>query len=100
MNQKNTIYLTNGVNLNDYVTQNTSMEDNKLNIGYIGMLETYGKDKGVKNAFMVLKNIAEEYNLKLTLIGGPEEKIDEIVEEFSNSSIEFIHKYKISKNQI
>ena len=28
---------------------------------------------------MVLKNIAEEYNLKLTLIGGPEEKVDEIL---------------------
>ena len=100
LNQKNTIYLTNGVNLNDYVTNNTGIKDSKLNIGYIGMLETYGKDKGVKSAFKELKNLAEKYDLRLTLIGGPEEKIDEIVNEFSNTSIELIHKYKIPKNQI
>ena len=100
LNQKNTIYLTNGVNLNDYVTNNTGIKDSKLNIGYIGMLETYGKDKGVKSAFKELKNLAEKYDLRLTLIGGPEEKIDEIVKEFSNTSIELIHKYKIPKNQI
>ena len=98
--QKNTIYLTNGVNLNDYPSGKTSKKNNKLNIGYIGMLETYGKDKGVKNAFIELKKIAEEYDFKLTLIGGPEEKIDEIINEFSDSNIELIHNYKIPKTQI
>ena len=98
--KKNTIYLTNGVNLSDYPSRKTFVKNNKLNIGYIGMLETYGKDKGVKNAFIELKTIAEEYDIKLTLIGGPEEKIDEIVNEFSDSNVELIHNYKIPKTQI
>ena len=64
------------------------------------MLETYGKDKGVKEAFLELKNIAKDYDFKLTLIGGPSEKIDEIVDEFKETNIELFYKYKIPKNQV
>ena len=64
------------------------------------MLETYGEDKGVKNAFLELKNIAKDYEFKLTLIGGPQEKIDEIVKEFKDTNIEFFYKYKIPKNKV
>ena len=95
-----TIYLTNGVNLNSYKTKEFHEKKLKLNIGYIGMLETYGEDKGVKKAFLELKNIAKDYDFKLTLIGGPKEKIDEIVEEFQDTNIELFYKYKIPKNQV
>ena len=64
------------------------------------MLETYGEDKGVKKAFLELKDIAKDYDFKLTLIGGPKEKIDEIVEEFKDTNIELLYKYKIPKNQV
>ena len=95
-----TIYLTNGVDLNSYKTKEFHEKKLKLNIGYIGMLETYGEDKGVKKAFLELKNIAKDYDFKLTLIGGPKEKIDEIVEEFKDTNIELLYKYKIPKNQV
>ena len=64
------------------------------------MLETYGEDKGVKEAFLELKDIAKDYDFKLTLIGGPNEKIDEIVKEFEETNIELFYRYKIPKNQV
>ena len=100
LSPERTIHLTNGVNLNSYKTKEFHEKKLKLNIGYIGMLETYGEDKGVKKAFLELKNIAKDYDFKLTLIGGPKEKIDEIVEEFQDTNIELFYKYKIPKNQV
>ena len=100
LSPNNTIYLTNGVDLNPYKEDVTNEKNEKLNIGYIGMLETYGKDKGVKKAFLELKSIAEEHDFKLTLIGGPKEKVDEIVQEFQNTNIEIFYKYKIPKKQV
>ena len=95
-----TIYLTNGVDLSSYKVEGSHEKKSKLNIGYIGMLETYGEDKGVKEAFLELKDIAKDYDFKLTLIGGPNEKIDEIVKEFEETNIELFYKYKIPKNQV
>ena len=100
LSPERTIYLTNGVDINSYKTTKSHEKKPKLNIGYIGMLETYGEDKGVKKAFLELKNIAKDYDFKLTLIGGPKEKIDEIVEEFQDTNIELFYKYKIPKNQV
>ena len=100
LSPNNTIHLTNGVNLNLYKEDISREKNEKLNIGYIGMLETYGEDKGVKKAFLELKNIAKDYDFKLTLIGGPKEKIDEIVEEFKDTNLELFYKYKIPKNQV
>ena len=64
------------------------------------MLETYGKDKGVKKAFLELKNLAKNHDFKLTLIGGPKEKVDEITQEFQNTNIDFSYKYKVPKNKV
>ena len=100
LSPERTIYLTNGVDINSYKRTESREKKPKLNIGYIGMLETYGEDKGVKKAFLELKNIAKDYDFKLTLIGGPKEKIDEIVEEFQDTNIELFYKYKIPKNQV
>ena len=100
LSPERTIYLTNGVDINSYKRTESCEKKPKLNIGYIGMLETYGEDKGVKKAFLELKNIAKDYDFKLTLIGGPKEKIDEIVEEFKDTNIELFYKYKIPKNQV
>lgn len=95
-----TVFLTNGVDLREYINTEKEEPNEKLNIGYIGMLETYGKDKGVKDAFMELKKIALEKECKLTLIGGPEVKVNEIIQEFNNTNIEIFHKYKIPKNEV
>ena len=80
----------NGVNLNSYKKYEPQINNREINIGYIGMLETYGEDKGVKDAFLELKKIAMDYKFKLTLIGGPQEKVDEIVKEFDDTNIESV----------
>jgi glycosyltransferase involved in cell wall biosynthesis len=64
------------------------------------MLETYGKDKGVRKAFNELKKLSTDFDFKLTLIGGPSEKIDEIIEDFQDNETEFDHLYKIPKYEV
>ena len=64
------------------------------------MLETYGKDKGVKDAFQQIKKLPDAHKIKATLVGGPEQKIDEIVNEFKGSKIEFSYSDKIPKNEV
>ncbi len=100
LSPEKTIYLTNGVSINDYKEESSRKKTNKLNIGYIGMLETYGKDKGVRKAFNELKKLSTDFDFKLTLIGGPSEKIDEIIEDFQDNETEFDHLYKIPKYEV
>lgn len=97
LNENNTIYLTNGVDVN---THTNKTKGGQLNIGYIGMLETYGKDKGVRRAFKTLKELHQEYDFEITLIGGPNEKIDEIKNDFKNYRGEINFKYQIPKNEV
>ncbi len=62
------IYLPNGVNLSEY----KQIEKNKnhiINIGYIGMLETYGKGKGVEEAINKLIEISKNRKILITVIG-------------------------------
>lgn len=94
------IYLTNGVNLSEYKNTKINTKTNKLNVGYIGMLETYGKDKGVKDSFQQIKKLPDAHKIKATLVGGPKQKLDEIVNEFKGSKIEFSYSDKIPKNEV
>ena len=96
--ENRSIYLTNGVNTSEFKQE--AVKSPKLNIGYVGMLETYGVDKGVKKAFDELKSIATEYNCKLTLVGGPAEKLNEIIEEFYDSDIETHFEDKVPKKRV
>ena len=100
LSKSKSIYLTNGVNLSEYKNTKINIQTNKLNVGYIGMLETYGKDKGVKDAFQQIKKLPDAHKIKATLVGGPKQKIDEIVNEFKGSKIEFSYSDKIPKNEV
>ena len=100
LSKSKSIYLTNGVNLSEYKNIKINTQTNKLNVGYIGMLETYGKDKGVKDAFQQIKKLPDAHKIKATLVGGPKQKIDEIVNEFKGSKIEFSYSDKIPKNEV
>tara|TARA_Y100000768_G_scaffold227239_1_gene171546 strand:- start:1379 stop:2524 length:1146 start_codon:yes stop_codon:yes gene_type:complete len=97
LNKNNTIYLTNGVDINTYTSET---KESNLNIGYIGMLETYGKDKGVRKAFKILKELSQDYEFEITLIGGPNEKIDEIKNDFKNYTGEINFQYRIPKDEV
>ena len=55
-------------------------ENNPLNIGYVGMLETHGVDKGVLRACAEIIKINSNLQTKTTIAGGPEEKINEIIQ--------------------
>lgn len=100
LSKSKSIYLTNGVNLSEYKNTKINTQTNKLNVGYIGMLETYGKDKGVKDAFQQIIKLPDAHKIKATLVGGPKQKIDEIVNEFKGSKIEFSYSDKIPKNEV
>ena len=100
LSKSKSIYLTNGVNLSEYKNTKINTSTNKLNVGYIGMLETYGKDKGVKDAFQQIKKLPDAHKIKATLVGGPKQKLDEIVNEFKDSKIEFSYSDKIPKNEV
>ena len=100
LSKSKSIYLTNGVKLSEYKNSKINTQTNKLNVGYIGMLETYEKDKGVKDAFQQIKKLPDEHKIKVTLIGGPKQKLDEIVNEFKDSKIEFSYSDKIPKNKV
>lgn len=93
INSSKTIHLPNGVDLSRY---NNKITENKvLNIGYIGMLETYGRSKGVEEAIEILCRLKSKYQFNITVIGGPENRIENIKNICS--------KYKVNaliKNQI
>ena len=100
LTKSRSIYLPNGVSLDQYQTFQKNNESKELNIGYIGMLETYGKDKGVKDAFLKIKELSNKFSFKTTLIGGPDYKLNEIVDAFKNNNIEISYSNKIPKNKV
>ena len=70
------IYLTNGVDINRfYPSKNHSSE---IIVGYAGMLETYGFDKGMLSTVTEMLKVMDDTNFKVVIIGGPEYKINEI----------------------
>ena len=77
-NFENTLYLPNGVDNNVFLYRETGLSTNKITIGYIGMLETYGIDKGVLNSIIEIDKISTEASLSIKVIGGPEYKLDEL----------------------
>ena len=99
LNNKNAIFLPNGVDLNRYLP-NTKQFSSPINIGYIGMLETYQIDKGVFDAFKILKKISESYNISITLIGDPESYRNEIDKEFANSGIKYTSKKRVPLGEV
>ena len=70
------MYLPNGVDSDRFYP--TQVEKTDLVVGYSGMLETYGFDKGVLNACKEMLKLMERYKFKVVIIGGPEYKINEI----------------------
>ena len=70
------IYLTNGVDTGRfYPSKHNSTE---IIVGYAGMLETYGVDKGVLSTVTKMLKVMNDTNFKVVIIGGPEYKINEI----------------------
>ena len=79
----NSIYLPNGVDLDRFYPNN--LENAKIVVGYSGMLETYGFDKGMLNAIREILKLMDTLNFNVVVIGGPEYKINEIKEEVEKS---------------
>ena len=70
------IYLPLGVNNKIFFPSNTS--NNNLTIGYVGLLETHGIDKGVLDACKEIVKINTISPTKTVIVGGPVSKLNEI----------------------
>ena len=81
-----------------YPSKNHSSE---IIVGYAGMLETYGFDKGMLSTVTEMLKVMDDTNFKVVIIGGPEYKINEIKNIVNQSNIdnfEFIS--RLPQNQL
>lgn len=98
INSFRTIYLPNGVDLSRYT--NEKVTNDILNIGYIGMLETYGKSKGVEEALKTLCDLKLVHKFNLTVIGGPNSRIEAIRKICSENNIDAFIKNRVPYNEV
>ncbi len=71
------LYLPNGVDEDVFKVVNV-IKNKNMTIGYLGMLETYGVDKGVLESIRKIDELNNKYFLNTKVIGGPEHKLQEI----------------------
>ena len=102
VNFDNTLYLPNGVDNNIFLRKETNLSINNITVGYIGMLETYGVDKGVLNSIIEIDKISTEASLNVEVIGGPENKLNELREfiKTTNSDKNYIIKSIIPHEKV
>jgi len=83
---QNSIYLPNGVDSSVFFTLIEKRD--MLNIVYAVMLETYGVDKGVQDSLKKIIELLDEFKFKVTIIGGPKNKLDDLRNLVSESGFE------------
>ena len=71
------LYLPNVVDEGLFKVLDVNKNEN-ITIGYLGMLETYGIDKGVLESVKKIDNLNNKYFLNTQVIGGPEHKLQEL----------------------
>lgn len=98
INHSKTIFLPNGVDLSKYT--NEVVNNETINIGYIGMLETYGKGKGVEEAVKTLCDLNLVHKFNLTIIGGPKNRIKTIREICSENNIDALIKDRVPYSEV
>ena len=98
INNSKTIFLPNGVDLSRYA--NEVVNNETINIGYIGMLETYGKGKGVEEAVKTLCDLNLVHKFNLTIIGGPENRIKTIRKICSENNIDAFIKDRVPYSEV
>ena len=98
INHSKTIFLPNGVDLSRYT--NEVVNNETINIGYIGMLETYGKGKGVEEAVKTLCDLNLVHKFNLTIIGGPKNRIKKIREICSENNIDALIKDRVPYSEV
>mgnify|MGYP001247510942 CR=1 FL=1 len=64
------------------------------------MLETYQNDKGVADSFKVLKKLAHNYDISITLIGDPENYRQAIDKEFVDSGVKYLSKKRVPLGEV
>ena len=97
---KQSLYLPNGVDLKKF--KPNQFHTKEITVGYAGMLETYGVDKGVYDSVKTMLKIMDEISFNAVIIGGPKNKILEIEKLIRNSKHEnnFVIKDRISQNEL
>ena len=79
-------YLPNGVDSDLFIPRKSTSDS--VGIGYIGMLETYNIDKGVFEAVKKIISLNKRFPLFTTIVGGPENKLNEIEDIIKNNKQE------------
>ena len=87
------LYLPNGVDEGLFKVLDVNKNAN-ITIGYLGMLETYGIEKGVLESVKKIDHLNNKYFLNTKVIGGPEHKLQEIKDYVDTSK--FKDRYFIS----
>ena len=95
LNKEKTLYLPNAVDIKRYKNSSKTLNET-INIGYVGMLETYGVKKGVYEAFNELLKLSKNYKISLTLIGDPPDERERIENIFKNSEVTLISKPRLA----
>ena len=97
---KQSLYLPNGVDLKKF--KPNQFHTKEITVGYAGMLETYGVDKGVYDSVKTMLKIMDEISFNAVIIGGPKNKILEIEKLIRSSKHEnnFVIKDRISQNEL
>ncbi len=97
---KQSLYLPNGVDLEKF--KPNQFHTKEITVGYAGMLETYGVDKGVYDSVKTMLKIMDKIRFNAVIIGGPKNKILEIKKLIQNSKHEnnFVIKDRISQNEL
>ena len=99
VNTDKTLYLPNSVDISRY--KNTQKYFSKsVNIGYVGMLETYGVKKGVYEAFMELYKLSKKYKIILTIIGDPSIERKRIENIFKDSDVKLVSKPRVPLSEV
>ena len=61
-----------------YSKPNTTRAEGEIIVGYAGMLETYGVDKGMFESVKQMLVLLKDFSFKVVIIGGPKNKLQEI----------------------
>ena len=86
----------------DLFKPKSSSVDSNLVVGYAGMLETYDVDKGVFKSVEAILSLLKEIDFTVVIIGGPENKLNEIRKLVAKSKYEnnFTFKDRMSQSEL
>lgn len=98
-NLGNSLFLPNAIDTSLF-KPNTIRAEDEIIVGYAGMLETYGVDKGMFKSVEQMLTLLKDFSFKVVVIGGPKNKLQEIENLVSSSKYADKFDFKDRMSQI